>query len=110
MTAAGLRRLERVLWAIGVALAAWCAALVIEARFFKTLPVPPPAATRGDGTRGTSGELPGDASTPRPIRPRPAPAAGTVLGKLEAPSIHLAATVLEGSDDATLSRGAGTRC
>lgn len=33
--------------------------------------------------------------------------AGTWIAKLEARSIHLSATVLEGSDEATLGRGAG---
>ncbi len=42
------------------------------------------------------------------MRPSPAaPAPGTLLGRLEAPSVHLSATLLEGSDDGTLSRGAG---
>jgi len=38
---------------------------------------------------------------------RAAPAAGALLGRLEAPSVHMSAVVLEGSDDGTLSRGAG---
>ena len=33
--------------------------------------------------------------------------AGTLLGRLEAPSVKLSTAVLEGSDDATLSRGSG---
>jgi sortase A len=34
-------------------------------------------------------------------------ARGTWLARLEAPSVHMAATVLEGSDDRTLGRAAG---
>src|SRR5204863_4087657 len=35
------------------------------------------------------------------------PAAGTLLGRLEAPSVRMSTAVLEGSDDTTLRRGAG---
>ena len=37
----------------------------------------------------------------------PAPAAGTLLARIESPSLHLSTVVLEGSDDGTLRRGAG---
>jgi sortase A len=54
--------------------------------------------------------LPGDNATPatpaRPASPA-APASGTLLGRLTAPSVKMSTTVLEGSDDATLSRGSG---
>jgi sortase A len=36
-----------------------------------------------------------------------APSAGKLIGRLEAPSVKMSTPVLEGSDDATLSRGAG---
>jgi sortase A len=49
--------------------------------------------------------LPGDSSDLKAAAP--APAAGTMLGRLEAPSVKLSTAVLEGSDDATLSRGSG---
>lgn len=90
-----LRCLERGLLAIGIALAVWCAAVLVEARFHKTLPVPPVTVTQ---------TLPGDE---RGTARRPAPAAGTWLARLDAPSVQMSATVLEGSDDATLNRGAG---
>jgi len=51
--------------------------------------------------------LPGDAGDRRTAPSAAAPAAGTLLGRLEAPSVNMTAPVLEGSDDATLSRGAG---
>jgi len=35
-----LRWLERGLLGVGLALAAWCAAVLVEARFYKQLPVP----------------------------------------------------------------------
>lgn len=82
--------LERGLLALGVALAIWCAIVLLEARRTNTMPVPPPPA----------------ASAPAPA-PRPAPAPGTWIARLEAPSVDLASTVLEGTDDGTLRRGAG---
>ena len=91
--------IERGLIAIGAALAVWCAIVIIEAQYYSRLPVPPakePAATA---------TLPGDA--PALSRPRPAPAAGTWVARIEAPSVGLSSTVLEGSDDTTLARAAG---
>jgi sortase A len=94
-----LRWLERGLLALGGVLAIWCAAVLLEARFTKQLPVAPLVVTQS---------LPGDANPAAPAEhPRPAPAAGTVLGRISAPTVKMTATVLEGSDDATLSRGAG---
>lgn len=89
-----LRWIERALLALGTALAVWCAAVLVEARFHKNLPIPPVIVTQ---------TLPGDEGRPA----APAPAAGTWLARLNAPSVQMSATVLEGSDDATLDRGAG---
>jgi sortase A len=50
--------------------------------------------------------LPADSDNPG-VRVTAAPAKGAWLARLEAPSIQMAATVLEGSDDGTLRRGAG---
>ena len=89
---------ERGLLATGVALGAWCAAVLLEARFHSQLVV----------TQTAVPVLPGDAGDKRASTPAsPAPAAGALLGRLEAPSVHMSAVVLEGSDDGTLSRGAG---
>jgi sortase A len=93
-----LKWTERGLWVIGVALALWCAVVLAEARRTRNMPVPPP-------TPPAIAVLPGDASTATPAPPPPA--AGTWVARLEAPTIHLASTVLEGTDDATLRRGAG---
>ena len=98
-----LRWLERGLLAIGVSLGAWCAAVLVEARFHNAAPL-------SDNrqlvvTQTAVPVLPGDAGTPR--RNAPTAPAGTLLGRLEAPAVHLSTSVLEGSDDATLSRGAG---
>lgn len=99
-----LRWLERALFAIGGVLALWCAVVMIEARHFASLPVPPPSAA-------SRARLPGDASTsPSPTGTSGstmALAAGSWIARVEAPSVHLSATVLEGTDDGTLLRAAG---
>jgi sortase A len=92
--------IERGLIAVGVALAIYCAAILAEARFHQTAPLPQPPLTV------TQTVLPGDSGDPK-AAVAPAPAAGTMLGRLEAPSVKLSTAVLEGSDDATLSRGSG---
>jgi len=99
MNAKFLRWLERGFLTVGAILAVWCAVVLLEAQYTKTLPVP----------LTVTQSLPGDAGTAAPAEPRPtpAPAAGTVLARLEAPTVHMTATVLEGSDDRTLRRGAG---
>jgi sortase A len=95
-----LRWLERGLLSVGIGLAAWCAAVLVEARFHSQLPIPAPAPLKVTQTL----ILPGDGGG---AAPRPAPLAGTLIGRLEAPTVKMSATVLEGSDDGTLSRGAG---
>jgi len=88
---------ERALLAAGTVLGLWCAAVLLEARYTATLPPPPPAA---------AATLPGDTSSGRtPVRP--SPERGSWIARLEAPTVHLSATVLEGSDDGTLARAAG---
>jgi sortase A len=98
-----LRWLERGLLAIGAALALWCAAVLVEARFHNSMPLAP-ASGQLKVTQTLIGGLPGDAGT---AKAAPAPSAGTLIGRLEAPSVKMSAPVLEGSDDGTLSRGAG---
>jgi LPXTG-site transpeptidase (sortase) family protein len=95
-----LRWTERGLLALGVGLAAWCAAILVEARFHQSARIPPPPLTV------TQTLLPGDRGDVKASAPPP-PDAGTMLGKLSAPSVKLSTVVLEGSDDKTLSRGSG---
>ena len=97
-----LRWLERGLLAVGVILAAWCAAVLVEARFHSTVPIPVAFEQKLKVTQTLI--LPGDAGAKKSA---PAPSAGMLLGRLEAPSVKMSTAVLEGSDDATLSRGAG---
>jgi sortase A len=96
-----LKWAERALLTVGAGLAVWCAAILVEARFHQTaaLPQQPPLVV-------TQTVLPGDAGDKRAAAV-PAPAAGVMLGRLEAPTVKLSTAVLEGSDDATLSRGSG---
>jgi sortase A len=94
-----LRWLEWGLLSGGVGLAAWCFTVWLGADRVARIPVPPPAAI------SVAPFTPGPSAADSP--PHPALASGAWLGRLEAPSVHLAATVLEGSDDHTLSLGAG---
>jgi sortase A len=94
-----LRWIERGLLTAGSVLAIWCAAVLLEAHFTRHIPLVPVTVTQS---------LPGDANAGAPNEhPRPTPAAGTLLGRISAPTVKMTAPVLEGSDDATLSRGAG---
>jgi len=88
--------LERALFAMGGVLALWCVFSVGRASYYARLPIPPPAGAF---------QLPGDA----PAAPTAAVAPGrrAWIARLDAPSVALSATVLEGSDDGTLARAAG---
>ena len=92
------RWLERALLAVGIVLGLWCAKVIYVQHRTQALPIPEQRVTvkslPGESASGTSGTL----GTPR---------AGAVVGKLIAPELGLSATVLEGSDDATLAKGAG---
>lgn len=99
-----LQWVERGCVALGIGLAAWCAAVLVEARFTSQLPV--------ETSRAVTHVLPGDpgadsTSAHGARRRSAAPRTGTVLARLELPRLQLSTPVLEGSDDATLSRGAG---
>jgi sortase A len=96
-----LRWLERGLLAVGVALAAWCAVVLAEARFHNAAM---PAASDGQLKVTQTLILPGEGGAKTSA---PAPRAGMLIGRLDAPSVKMSTTVLEGSDDGTLSRGAG---
>jgi sortase A len=94
-----LRVLEILLFTGGAALAVWCAMILVEARRTKHLAIEPVRVTM---------TLPGDANTPPAKSPeKVAPKPGTVIGRIEMPSLQLSTPLLEGSDDGTLSRGAG---
>jgi sortase A len=93
---AALRWLERMFFLVGGVLALWCLFVILRAEYYARMPVPePPVAS----------QLPGEEDGGRRSRRSAEP--GSWVARLEAPSVELAATVLEGSDDATLSRAAG---
>ena len=89
-----LAALQWALIGLGAMLAVWCAVTIVETHYVQSMPIPSARTA-----------LPGDWSNGG--YPRGAIAAGTWLARLDAPSVHLSATVLEGSDDRTLSRAAG---
>ncbi len=99
-----LRWIERGLLATGIALGAWCAAVLVEARFHNAAAAREQLIVTQTAVPVLPGE--GDSAGPRE-HASSAPAPGTLLGRIEAPSVRMSAAVLEGSDDATLSRGAG---
>src|SRR6476659_5038117 len=95
-----LHWLERLLLCVGVVLACWSAYVLVEARRSAHMPIPPPLTV----TQTLPGRsLPGDGPSPRATPP----STGAWVARLEAPTVQMSATVLEGSDDKTLRRGAG---
>jgi sortase A len=83
---------------VGTALGAWCLGVLVEARLAQGLG--PPAVSA----------LAGDSHVPEKIphqTVRVPPEPGTWIARLDALSLQLSTTVLEGSDDGTLDRAAG---
>lgn len=97
---AALGWIERALFGLGIVLALWCAARLIRSSYYAHLPVPPPSASHESPSQPAAS--PGN-TTPAPAQIRN----GAWLARLDAPSVHLRATVLEGTDDGTLAKGAG---
>jgi sortase A len=85
--------LERTLLATGIALGIWCGAVLLDAHFVAKMPIPDPPKIAD--------------RAPSAAVVLPAPVTGSWVARLDAPSVRLSATVLEGSDDGTLARGAG---
>lgn len=105
-SAAALLWLERGLFALAAVLALWCAVRLTQTSYVRQMPAPTPTHSAGPGGLSAT-SLPGDppwtvaASTPAP------PVQGAWVARLEAPTVHMTATVLEGSDDGTLAKAAG---
>jgi sortase A len=97
-----LRWLERALVGVGAAFAIWAALTIAQADFFSKLPAP-----RRATVARLPGEEPSKSATRTAATPRVGLRPGDWVARLEIPRIDLSATVLEGSDDATLSRAAG---
>jgi sortase A len=100
-----VRGLEHGLLTVGIALGAWCAAVLVESRFHNAVTVGSPLTV----TQTVVPALPGDAhdATGDHLPSPQARTAGSLLGRLEAPSVRMSTNIFEGSDDGTLSRGAG---
>jgi sortase A len=81
-----MKGLERALLIAGLSLAGWSALASMERHYIVSAPIPVIAA-----------EAPATVAVPR----------GAWVARLEAPSVGLSATVLQGSDDDTLDRAAG---
>ena len=100
-SAAVMKRIERTMIAVGVVLGLWAVVVIVQNWYYARLPVPGVSA---------ASELPGE-DPGRPVgttgRSGSRLERGSWLARLEAPSVDLTATVLEGSDDRTLRRAAG---
>jgi LPXTG-site transpeptidase (sortase) family protein len=90
---------EGALFSVGAAFGLWCLVTIMEARYFNSLPVP-------SSVNSTARTLPGEGPDRNPRRPSTV-TAGSWIARLDAPSVNLRATVLEGSDETTLNRAAG---
>lgn len=95
--------IERALLAMGIMLAAWSGLTHLERSYLEHLPVPPASAVKMTSLpgEGHATDLGRGTSRTRAVT------GGTWLARLEAPSVNLTATVLEGTDDSTLRRSAG---
>jgi sortase A len=93
-----VRWTERLLFAVGLALLAWCAYVVLDARIFQQA-----EDSRLDGLLRVSQET---SPAARPVRLLPAPAAG-LIGRLDISRLGLSVIVIEGVRAATLRRAVG---
>jgi sortase A len=98
--------IEWCLIGIGTALGVWCAWVLIEAEYVRRMPIPPPL-TITETLPGDAGSSKSPTASRSPALVIPPPKPGSWVARLEAPSVQMQATVLEGSDDATLNKGAG---
>jgi LPXTG-site transpeptidase (sortase) family protein len=106
MTAsARIKVLEWGLLLSGAALAVWCVMVLIQAHRYAVMPVPPAARTAA-ATLPDEHAISADTDTTAPNH-APAVPPGAWVARLEAPASGLTATILEGTDDGTLRRGAG---
>src|ERR1039458_3607442 len=101
-----VRWTERLLFAAGLALLAWCAYVVLDARIFQQA-----EDSRLDGllrvSQQSSSRAPQNPSpTARPARLLPAPATG-LIGRLDISRLGLSVIVIEGVRAATLRRAVG---
>jgi sortase A len=100
-----LRWLERALLIAGFTLGLWALIAAAQTHYYATLPIPPrtvhAAELPGDPGTSTASAAAASRTVPSLVH------TGDWVARLEAPSVGLTATVLEGSSDATLARAAG---
>jgi hypothetical protein len=109
-----LKWTERALLAAALALAMWYAAVLVRSHLADRMRPPliiteqlPEESAAAEGTSGHA-PCPGGSGPGRAISASPAaPAPGTWVARIQAPTLKLSATVLEGTDDATMNRAAG---
>jgi LPXTG-site transpeptidase (sortase) family protein len=102
--------LERALLATAFVFGLWALLAAAQTHFYASLPVPsgPSAATHltvlpGEGTNAAHASAADMAAGAHSLRVSP----GEWVARLEAPSVGLTATVIEGSSDQMLARAAG---
>jgi sortase A len=95
-----LSGLEILLLIVGTGLVVWCEIVLIRMYYVQNMPVPEPEPLVVTET------LPGDPGS-APRTRVPTPKRGAWVARLEAPSVSMKTTVLEGTYDGTLDRGAG---
>src|SRR5262245_21388847 len=93
-----LRGIELLLLVVGGVMVVWCWVVLLQLFYTQHMPVPEPEPAE------TTQTLPGDGGSTRTV---PLPTRGEWLARLEAPSVEMQTTVLEGTDNGTLNRGAG---
>ncbi len=96
--------LERALFTCAFALGLWALLAAAQSRFYAALPIPSHAAIAllpGEGADGGHDMTPATTASISPLKP------GDWVARLEAPSVGLEATVIEGSSNRMLARAAG---
>ena len=96
--------IERALLCAGLVSGGWSLLAAAQEHFYRSLPIP--AAPVAVSAARLPGEDPSDAPVAR-HRTTSAVAPGAWVARLEAPTVGLTATVIEGSSDAMLARAAG---
>lgn len=101
---AALRWMERGLMVLGITLAVWSGFTLVEGRYYRNLPIPTVSRSvtvlPGEGPAADANAA-GTSGGGRAIED------GAWIARLEGPSVGLSATVLEGTTEPTLRRGAG---
>jgi sortase A len=104
-----LRWTQHLLFAAGLALLAWCAYVVLDARIFQQAEdrrLDQLLSVSHETNRGTPG-TPQTPSPTTPPAPLPPPPADGLIGRLDIPRLGLSAVVIEGVGASALRRAVG---